>query len=37
VTVGRPLFFHDLSVGETAAPSFARGMRSGQNSPADKS
>jgi hypothetical protein len=25
VTVGRPLFFHDLSVGETAAPSLFKG------------
>ena len=36
VTGGRPLFFHDLSVGETAAAACG-GMRRGQESPADKS
>jgi hypothetical protein len=37
VTGGRAPSFHDLSMGETAAPSLSRGMRRGQNSPVDKS
>jgi hypothetical protein len=37
VTGGRAPSFHDLSMGEAAAPSLSRGMRRGQNSPVDKS
>jgi hypothetical protein len=36
VTGVRALSFRNVSVGETAAQSLSRGMRRGQNSPADK-
>jgi hypothetical protein len=35
VTGVRALFFRNVSMGETAAPSLSRGMRRGQNSPVD--